>query len=86
MDCEKASFRMHHYLDGEITVWRRWTIARHLHRCPPCADVFVFEVEFRQMVASRCRDEMPPELKRRIADALGCDFADRSRPYDGGQA
>ena len=85
MDCERAFYRMHHYLDGEVTVWRRWTISRHLDRCPPCAEGFVFEVEFRQMVASRCRDEMPPELKRRIADALGCDSLDTSRPYDGGR-
>lgn len=83
MDCDKAFYRMHHYLDGEVTVWRRWKISRHLNRCPPCADGFVFEVEFRQIVASRCRDEMPPELKRRIVDALGCDSGDRARPYDG---
>ncbi len=83
MDCDKAFYRMHHYLDGELTVWRRWKIARHLNRCPPCAEGFVFEVEFRQIISSRCRDEMPPELKRRIVDALGCDSTDLARPYDG---
>jgi mycothiol system anti-sigma-R factor len=73
MDCEKASARMYRYLDGEMTVWRRWKISRHLHRCPPCADGFDFEVEVRQVVAVRCRDDVPPELRRRIADALGID-------------
>ena len=73
MDCEKASARMYRYLDGEMTVWRRWKITRHLHRCPPCADGFDFEVEVRQVVAVRCRDDVPPELRRRIAAALGID-------------
>jgi mycothiol system anti-sigma-R factor len=73
MDCEKASYRMHHYLDGELAVWRRWKIRRHINRCPPCADGFVYEVEFRQFIATRCRDEMPSDLRRRIAGALGCE-------------
>ena len=62
MDCEKASYRVYHYLDGELTVWRRWTIKRHLHRCPPCAQGYDFEVELRQVVSSKCREEAPPEL------------------------
>jgi mycothiol system anti-sigma-R factor len=70
MDCEKASYRVYRYLDGELTVWRRWTIRRHLDRCPPCAEGFDFEVELRQVVSAKCRDEVPPELRRRIADAL----------------
>ena len=53
MDCEKAIYRVYHYLDGELTVWRRWTIKRHLHRCPPCAKGYDFEVELRQVVSSR---------------------------------
>ena len=71
MDCEKASVRVYHYLDGELTVWRRWSIKRHLDRCPPCAQGFDFELELRQVISSRCRDEVPDDLRRRIADALG---------------
>jgi len=71
MDCEAASYRMYHYLDGELTVWRRWVITRHLDRCPPCSHGFDFEMELRQVIASRCRDRVPEDLKRRVADALG---------------
>jgi mycothiol system anti-sigma-R factor len=71
MDCEKASYRVYRYLDGELTVWRRWTIRRHLDKCPPCAQGFDFEFELRQVVSSKCRDEVPPDLQRRIAEALG---------------
>jgi anti-sigma factor (TIGR02949 family) len=75
MDCDKAIHRMYHYLDGELTVFRRWKITRHLDRCPPCAQGYDFEIELRQVIATRCRDQVPPDLKRRIAEALG-------EPYD----
>ena len=71
VDCHKALHRMHHYLDNEVAVWRRWSIRRHIRRCPPCADGFVYEIEFRQVIASRCQDQMPDDLRRRITDALG---------------
>jgi mycothiol system anti-sigma-R factor len=71
MDCEKAAHRVYHYLDREMTVWRRWTIRRHLSRCPPCARGFDFEIELRQVISMKCRDEAPAELRRRIAEALG---------------
>ena len=73
MDCDKATHRMYHYLDGELTVWRRWRITRHLDACPPCAECYEFEMEVRQVVASRCRDTMPSDVRRRIADRLGLD-------------
>ena len=78
MDCEHASHRMYHYLDGELTVWRRWVITRHLNRCPPCAHGYDFEIELRQVIAMRCRDTVPPELKRRVADALGLPATDEA--------
>lgn len=80
MDCDKASHRMYYYLDREITVWRRWKITRHLNRCPPCARGFDFEVELREVVATRCRDEVPPHLKRKIADALGIEWGESPQP------
>lgn len=71
MDCNKASYRVYGYLDGELTVWRRWTIRRHLDKCPPCAQGFDFEIELRQVVSAKCRDEVPVDLRRRIAELLG---------------
>jgi mycothiol system anti-sigma-R factor len=70
MDCGKADRRMYRYLDGEITVWRRWRITRHLDKCPPCAQGYDFEVELRQVIATRCREEVPDDLKARIKAAL----------------
>jgi mycothiol system anti-sigma-R factor len=79
MDCEQTFDRMYRYLDGEMTVFRRWTITRHLNRCPPCAQGFDFEMEVRQIVSSRCRDQMPAELKRKIADCLGIDLHENEK-------
>ena len=62
---------MHHYLDGELTVWRRWYMRRHLNKCPPCADGFVYEVEFRMIIAERCREQTPDDLRQRICGAIG---------------
>jgi mycothiol system anti-sigma-R factor len=71
MDCDDALLRVYEYLDGELTVWRRRAITRHLDECPPCANGFVFEVELRRIVVSKCREEVPPGLRLRIAEALG---------------
>lgn len=70
MDCDKAIYRVYRYLDGELTFYRRWSVKRHLHRCPPCAQGFDFEFELRQVVSSKCRDEVPEDLRRRIAEAI----------------
>lgn len=71
MDCEHAIQRIYEYLDGELTPFKRAAIARHLDECPPCAQGFDFEIELRQVIAFKCRDEVPPDLRRRIASALG---------------
>jgi len=71
MDCEDAIDRMYFYLDGEITRWRRWKISRHLGRCPPCAQGYDFEIVLRQVIAVRCREQVPEDLRRRIVEALG---------------
>ena len=62
------------YLDGELTVWRRRAITRHLDECPPCAQGFTFEIELRRIVVSKCHEEVPAELRTRIAQALQIDI------------
>ncbi len=70
MDCDRTIRQVYLYLDGELTILRRWQITRHLNRCPPCAHGFDFELELRHVIATRCHDEVPPELEQRIADAI----------------
>ena len=63
--------RVYEYLDGELTVWKRRAITRHLDDCPPCAEGFTFELEIRRVIVSKCVEEAPQDLKQRIALALG---------------
>lgn len=62
--------QLYHYLDGELTDEKREAIARHLDLCPPCADGFDFEDELRRLIARKCRDHVPEDLRRRIAEAI----------------
>lgn len=71
MDCDGATHRVYHYLDGEMTVWKRRAIKRHLDDCPPCADGFDFEIEIRRVIAVSCTEEAPEALRHRIGQALG---------------
>jgi mycothiol system anti-sigma-R factor len=73
MDCDHAIIRVYEYLDGELTVWKRRAIARHLDDCPPCAQGFTFELEVRRVIVSKCQEQAPYELRAKIAAALGLD-------------
>ncbi|MGD1011473.1 MAG: mycothiol system anti-sigma-R factor [Acidimicrobiales bacterium] len=70
VDCEETLSSVYHFLDGALTAERRDQIAHHLDECPDCFDAFGFEVELRKLVADRCRDEVPDELRQRIAAAI----------------
>ena len=63
VDCREALHRVYHFLDGELTPERRDQIAHHLDECSPCVEVFGFETEMRRLVADRCRDQVPEELR-----------------------
>jgi mycothiol system anti-sigma-R factor len=73
LDCNEAVHVLYHYLDGELTDERRAVIQAHLEACPPCFEGYEFEFELRQVIAKKCRDEVPPDLRARIADALDHD-------------
>lgn len=70
LDCDEAVHQLYHYLDGELTEERRHQIAIHLDRCGPCGRAAGFEAELRLVIASRCRDRVPPSLLERVAEAI----------------
>ena len=72
MDCDNAIFRVYEYLDGELTVWRRRAITRHLDECPPCAQATTSRSRSGRSIVSKCREEAPERAcGRKIAEALG---------------
>lgn len=73
-DCGEAVHRLYHYLDGELDDDRRADIETHLDSCSPCLGAFDFEAELRQVIARKCRDRVPDDLRARIAVAIQHEF------------
>jgi mycothiol system anti-sigma-R factor len=69
-DCADSLKELYTFLDGELTAERRLDIRAHLEGCLPCYEAFDFEAELRMVVSTRCRDEVPDELRARVAEAL----------------
>lgn len=69
-DCDRTLHELYPYLDGELTDEIRLRIQVHLDECPPCKGGYEFEVELRRVIAARCIDRVPDDLRSRIAAAL----------------
>lgn len=69
-DCQEAVHTLYHFLDGELTDARRAHIQQHLEACGPCLEAFDFEAELRLIIARKCRDHVPEELRARIVAVL----------------
>jgi len=69
-DCRDALHTLYTFLDGELTVERRQAIQRHLDNCAPCLHAFDWESELKAMVGRCCRDQVPVNVRERIAKAL----------------
>jgi mycothiol system anti-sigma-R factor len=69
-DCSDALIELYEYLDGELTASRRADIAQHLTACGECFEAFDFQAELKQVIAQKCRDEVPEALKARVAGLL----------------
>jgi mycothiol system anti-sigma-R factor len=70
LDCDEAVHQLYHFLDGELTDERRLRISQHLDLCHWCSDAAHFETELRKIIADRCRDTVPEQLRQRIAAAI----------------
>jgi mycothiol system anti-sigma-R factor len=68
--CEQALRELYSFLDGALTVERRTVISAHIDECSECLDVFGFESELRQVIAMRCREEVPESLRMRILEVI----------------
>jgi len=69
-NCEDALHELYQFLDGQLDDYRRQAIQHHLDDCPPCYEAFDFEIELRTVIAKKCHETVPDQLKQRIADAI----------------
>ncbi len=75
VNCTEAVHVLYHFLDGELTPERRLLIEYHLDACHPCLEAFEFELELREMIKQRCREQVPDDLRLRIKNLLATEAA-----------
>lgn len=68
--CQEAIATLYSFLDDELTADNRRLIQTHLDECEPCIRKFGFEAELKEVIARKCRDEVPESLRRKVYDAL----------------
>ncbi len=68
--CRQAVAELYSYLDGELDDSTRGTISQHLDDCSHCLETYEFHDELKAVVAQRCRESVPDELRARILAAL----------------
>ena len=69
-ECGDALHELYTFLDGALTPERKETIRHHLDDCNPCLEQFDFEAELRIVISTKCREEVPQELKDKILRQL----------------
>ncbi|MGH9429370.1 MAG: anti-sigma factor family protein [Terriglobia bacterium] len=70
-DCKKARALLDAYLSNELIAETTSQISGHLEKCDGCREKFsVREQIKRRLQLTVSRDEVPPELRRRISRML----------------
>ena len=65
--CEKCEEVMQPFLDRVLSDAELREAEEHLAGCSSCAKRYRFEESLRQFVRKCCEEEMPPELKEKLA-------------------
>jgi mycothiol system anti-sigma-R factor len=65
--CDKCEEMMQPYLDRALNDAEREEAEAHLAACSYCAKRYRFEDSLRQFVRRACSEQMPPELKQKLA-------------------
>jgi mycothiol system anti-sigma-R factor len=74
-DCNETLRELEAFLDGELTDEGRHAIHAHLDGCMDCLQAFDFQLELRQVIAAKCRnDEIPPTLLAKLQQCFEDDF------------
>lgn len=69
--CDDVLESMYLYLDKEkLTDEERAEVRGHLNECIPCLESFEFEAEFKQIIKSKCKDEVPAHVYEKVRAKL----------------
>jgi anti-sigma factor RsiW len=70
MKCDELLKRFAEYADGALSDDLCTEIAKHLERCPPCADLERDLKDLQRMCREQPRPCLPEEARRRIEQLL----------------
>jgi mycothiol system anti-sigma-R factor len=76
-ECDDALNELYAFLDEELTPENRARIHEHLEACHDCLEVYDFEAELRNVIAQKCRDQVPPDVLDRLRESLRREISDR---------
>jgi anti-sigma factor (TIGR02949 family) len=65
--CAKCEEVMQQYLDRDLSDEQRREAEAHLESCSYCARRYTFEVSLRRYVRTAAAEEMPAQLKAKLA-------------------
>jgi len=68
--CAEAVRQLWDYLDGVVDPSQRELVEEHLAFCRRCCGELEFAEELRGFLASHARDEVPHEVRSRLAATL----------------
>lgn len=73
--CDDVVESMYLYLDEEqLSDEKRAEVRSHLNECIPCLESFEFEAEFKQIVRTKCKDEVPSHLYEKVRAKLSIEI------------
>lgn len=78
-DCDALLQELHDYLHGELDATEAHRLRQHLEACPPCLETADFQAELRRLVAQRCCEEVPSDLRSRVVAMLQVEVSGRDR-------
>lgn len=70
ISCNDAVRQLWDYLDGAVSEGDRHAIEDHLDVCRRCCGEVEFAAELRRFLANNAADDIPAEVKRRLATFL----------------
>jgi mycothiol system anti-sigma-R factor len=73
-NCDEALRAIYLFLDREMPVGDRAKVQEHLDDCLPCLEAYEFETELKQLIANKCKEEVPPHLVERVKLTLQAEF------------
>ena len=69
-ECDDLLSELADFLHGELDADRTRHLRSHLEDCPPCFETADFQAQLRQVLARRCREEVPADFKARVTAML----------------